>query len=1006
MDEPEDNQEETRAPEATPYRPVEKVYDDEEPAQGQNEDNDAEASDEDLADAEDGGEREPGHDRSEKKEGKKLQDAVKPEDSESEPTGRLGKLKQKLKSKAGSISNAKPALIIGGGLGSIGLIVVLFVVIMALIGPLKGVHFSQVLGSTGFAVFQRSMSKIYTNRVLDRSLALDATNADGTAKRLGVSGWSAQKLAEMGRSEDLKWVGQTASGKEAIQMRNADGKLGTYSLDDTVSSLFGEGKKYGDLSLRQKWYARSQFSNTIRNNIARVTAMEKLSYRAPALNTLHAKAGIYRFRWTARAAEYLGKKPGEATRLNFRDRVRAVLHADYTAPVVSGVGDDTKREAEKRNQALKEANLQNQEYRKVKYQSLTDWNAKIEGGAKRFSDIALLAVLYCMNQYIDRAYMETKGGKEIGSLRQGADAIVVGEQMMAGDATNEAVEAQNASLVGAETAAAYQYAIGNGLEEGYINELMDIPSIYDDNKFLEINHAISEAMGWSFIGLTNRFFPAVGEVSCDFVMNEAVQWTIGGLELLAAIGSGGVFKFVSEGAMAAFKVAIRNSVKMIPQAAGSIGIGWIIGKYVDQQIQSLSGEAYTGAMNGPDRINQDAASISNLQSHEARTLLYASPVSRTSAVQSTQVAIQELRDQYNQRGFSERYFAISNPFSLLGRTTAVIPTTFTGYISKIKGLANSATSFLVSPFKVLSNSSNMFMMIPGAKAAGLSTSALTMAGDDYGVVEAMWSNEDLAEIDNDPDYSKDALERDIVPRLDELRVTYKIEECYESGKYQSELPDYCKDPSNFINISREGKRLRYYLAGNALEKLDQTPVSEIVSDSLRSTTTATQSSTRAGTGEVAWEHPAIGKSVTQRFGAKSKYGISGKHTGIDFGGKFTVNAACSGVVKLIHPAGSFVSSEWTSSDTIVISCNDGRYETGYHHTAALGTLKEGMSVNAGDPIGNSNNSGISFSTGGGDGSHLHLTVKDLQNLTNGMRGFVDPDVVIFAETNGRVDLVP
>lgn len=150
-----------------------------------------------------------------------------------------------------------------------------------------------------------------------------------------------------------------------------------------------------------------------------------------------------------------------------------------------------------------------------------------------------------------------------------------------------------------------------------------------------------------------------------------------------------------------------------------------------------------------------------------------------------------------------------------------------------------------------------------------------------------------------------------------------------------------------------------------------------------------------GPDEGPYKHPAPEKrGYGYRFNSYSPYGMTYGgtkiHGGTDMGGRIPIYAACSGVVKIIKKDQSYLRGEWTYSHAVVISCDGGRYETGYHHTMAIDTLSVGMRVTAGDRIGTSDNSGKVISKGG-DGSHLHFTVKDLTQQGNGLYGFIDPE---------------
>lgn len=920
-------------------------------------------------------------------------------------------LKKLLSPKTGT-NKVRALAVIAGGLVSLMLILGIFYLVVALIAPLKGVHFSSVLGSTGFAMFQRSTSRFFAQYAIDEAIHLEGS--EGRVQPTGKTGFTDRRLAELGRSNQLKWS-VDAAGNTSLAMRGSNGKMGLYSLNDVALDL--SGRNYADLPLRQKLYVRSQFSNIIRTNLSQITALDKLSFRAPVVNALRAKAGIYMFRWQDKAAEYFGKKPQEARALGFRDRVRAVLHGDFIAPTARG-GGDLQQEAEQRYNDVIDANNRAKSYRTVRQQKAINYERILTGGVKNVSDVAFVATLYCLLNYLDETYMASQGGKEIGAIRQGDDVMAVGDQMRKGDTNSVALDEQNGSLDGAEASAAYQMAMGNPLSEWYLDELASTPNIIDSSFFFEFIHAMNTAANANLFGVVVN---ATGfdKTLCGVVMNNAVQWALAIGELGAAIFTGTVSKFVTSGVVAAGKLALRNMFRMAPKLVGTLGVGTMLGIYLDKQIQSISGEAYTGSMNGPDRTNQDAASIMYNQANLSRTYLYAPAVSREKSVALRAEATNELRDYYNNGSFSERYFAATNPFSLVGRASAQMPVTLNGLLAKISSFSDYAASFLSNPFGLASGFSKTFMSSPvSAAASDVVESELSWAPSDLGFTEFAWSFEpsstpldqasdtplDLSAIPADePGWSPSEIKAYVEPQLAELVERYHIDECTSPLIFR-EVPDFCSDPENPTNSAEDALKTRLYLAlENIKQDGGERPIEDYSTSATAPSTTTPNSiagnTTVVGNGE--WAHPTNGnRSISRGFWAYSQYGISGPsgkvHGGIDFKHNGQVYAACDGTVKFIlrgqtnMDKSPFINSEHTSSNVIVIDCGSsyGPYEVGYHHTTASSGISVGDTVNAGTAIGYTDNSGISF------GVHLHFTVKDKTKPIGEYKGFVDPTTVI------------
>lgn len=941
------------------------------------------ANDQELSDAENGGLPKVGS--AEKKEGNNLGSALGGAEGKDDVSNFV---KNKLGGKGASAAKTKVYGWVGAALGSVVIVLVALILILTIIGPLKTLHFANVLQSVGFATFQRTMGKAYGQVVFDRAVISDGSK--GTLGSLKGTGYNEARLTELGR-KGLKWTTSARGVVSGMAIPNNDGTITSYSLDDTAKRL-GLGESYESLRGQSRLRAQSAFIDEIKRPLTEALGDRSLAYRSEAFNRIRSIAKISMFRWPRKALDYIGKDPRTARGMNMQDVLQRVNKGPLKPPSASNFQEEARTSQESaitaREQGTPTPTITNGKL-------APDWVSKLSSGAKSISTILAIGTIYCILIEVDNAYEEALQANETNALSLAHDHLTVADQITAGDATTEAINANNESLVGAESSVAYRQQTGKTLTEADVEEIGSIAPIFPSSIALNILHNFLGGIDETQKALNPLMrIPIMGQVQdattkagCTALLNQAVQWIIAGAEMVIGVVSVGL----TEGVAMAFWTGFKQALSL----GASVGVGAYVGGYIQSMIDQVGGINYTGVATGPKDWNETYQATSYFNASSNRTFNYGRPIPASESINNSIQATNDLRNDFNRQGFTERYFAIDNPFSLVGQTVAQIPTTTTGFLVSLNKLPRFAASLLAAPLKFASAASGAFMSSPVAAAGETAASqAVRITPQQAGIVDFGYTRAEEETIATNPDFQYDALKTYMDAHGAEL--TQKYSPCYTPTLQSQILDNRCLDTSDTGFLATpEALKYRWWNAMQSAGTLIDTALSTYSSLSIGSDTGG---ASVPGNGK--WAHPTGGNtSHGWTFYSKSPYGFPPDyiHGGVDFSiGRAKVFAACSGTIKVLSKGakdgalGPFIKSEWTYSNVVVIDCDDsyGPYEVGYHHTSALDGLSVGSVVTLGQPI------GISDDSGNSSGAHLHFTVKDTRQLNNGYRGFVDPTSVI------------
>lgn len=155
-----------------------------------------------------------------------------------------------------------------------------------------------------------------------------------------------------------------------------------------------------------------------------------------------------------------------------------------------------------------------------------------------------------------------------------------------------------------------------------------------------------------------------------------------------------------------------------------------------------------------------------------RKLTYGRPMICSELVQSKADDMAYIKQQNDFKSISERYFAITNPSSLLTRSATTA--------SNMLGNPTSLTSNILTLFgKFASTFTSIGLNLFGGKAHALSTIPCTGSGD-YNIVQWGWSPEEEAIVANDENYSP-LMNELILSDEDFASVEKEYGKCYTSS---------------------------------------------------------------------------------------------------------------------------------------------------------------------------------------------------------------------------------
>lgn len=681
---------------------------------------------------------------------------------------------------------------------------VLLTVVMAAIlffltyfGALKGLHFDTVLRGVNFARYQIMVRRQFSSVMFQAATLTD--NSDGIFRksplvRQIMLTTPDRQIKALGRDGRIRWdfAPNKSFGydvlptKESLKGVFIDGE--PIYIDDIAKQHFG-GRTYGQLSLGEKLQVQSKFVDAVNVKMGDIMALQPRTVRWNPYARVRLRAGIQLIKWFNRAREYAGKTTAEARKINIDETVEHVMTPEDQQP--KSADSDTNKSAEEMRQERIQALETGGQPGKIRTK-LASRAFKL----RSISDAVFVATLYCTVKDIIAYVNSGQAKREEQALRFAADGMIGSDQTKVGDVVAEAIDADglnwnaNGDVPDASASVLYRQDTGQdvGLTDQQVNDqLASVPSLKPDSFLADIGGAFADTTS------KDANEDAGPGTTCKILLNENVQYGIAAVELVATVFSAGEAKGITAGIKAGLEFGFHF--------AAGMGLSELMNMMLDSLIRVYAGVDF-GLEQGADRYGASRVTYDFMSQTANRNVNYGRPMADDEANSAQNVAMQELRSENSEQSFSKRYFAIDNPFSLLGLAVARVPSSATDFASSIHNAASFLGSILSSPFRLLGSLSNIGLLFSPAHAAPTST-----FGGFFGVEEWGWSLDEQEKIQKDPSFQLQNLVDNLEPRMDALNALYLP--CYDDSTFvlQHDRPDQCT--REFLSTS-DALHWRYY----------------------------------------------------------------------------------------------------------------------------------------------------------------------------------------------------
>lgn len=697
----------------------------------------------------------------------------------------------------------------GGILGGVVMFFLVAAVILSMLGNLKDIHFATMLRSIGFARFSYVMRKDFARTIFDAAVLTDKSTGSAAKAMKGTN--PPRQLRQLGTQGVLKFefsngvTGQNPVKDVWHQLRGTNQFKGIevngqrIMLDDIAKQQFG--KTWAGLSIRERMTVRATYSDQVRLGVNDALRSESRFYRWKAFKNIRKVSGIRMVKWADKGRAYLGKSPTEARKLNIEETVKNV-EGDGARPKskLKQIQDDADDAREKATKAA----INGESPGQVR----SAWANKLRTVTK-VSDAVFVTTAACIIHDLAESFDQMDKETEMRAMRLSHDALSAGGQVAEGETYAEAINANNSRWDNAEKSVLYKQATGDTkLTKNDQQQLSDIPSINGPTgTFRSVIGTIDDVIFPETIGgnAIDAILGAIGvekslnDIGCDALLNEYVQYSIAGTEIIISIGTAGATK----GVVAAIKAAISGALV----AVGTIGLGQLLGTLIDKAVASYAGMDYGGTQTGEPLFNQSMVGTNRLAQTGDRQTLYGRPLTDAETEDAQKVAIADLKQRIGERSFSYRYFAIENPFSLTGKLAAHTPSNFTDLGTMARSSLGSLASIFSTPQQLFSTIGNVLMPVQYANAAPEGN--YLKAGD-----VSVWgrSNAEQKKIDSDPDFGVDELDQFYDNNKDDLEEKYG--KCY-SDALQNDIPKDCT-----ADYLKTDEALKYRVYKNRMEMIE------------------------------------------------------------------------------------------------------------------------------------------------------------------------------------------
>lgn len=666
-----------------------------------------------------------------------------------------------------------------------------------ILGPWKHIHFETVMRSANFARFQLMVHKqaahvVFQAAVLDEK-SVGAFRRSPLVNQILLTTPDRQVKA-LARDNRVKWEfypnqsfgHEVIPGRESLKAVIIDGER--IDLDSLAQESFG--KNLSDLTTRERWTVKSLFVERVQFKLGDIMAIQSRWVRWNPYKRLRLRAGVHLVKWLNNARAYAGKSPQQAKTQNIEETLERVPAPEAERPksLSSDVEEAAKEAREHLIEDIQTGTAPTPGELPGDVRSKLAERMKFLGEA---SDIVFALTVSCIVHDLSNSFKEYQDEREMQATRMAADLMTTTDQIKTGDTTGEAIGAANGmwdangAVPDAMHSVTYQRATGQTVAPTAQNDLMEaaIPWIKPATKFAEGIQEVDLYLSGGIIGLSRgELFEAQQNLSdnvCATVLNQYVQYGVAAVELVALVLSLGTIKGITAGIKAGISLGVNTII--------GYGLGEALNWLIKQAVMEFTGMSFSGIEQGAQRYDTGSVAEDLVSQTGNRNIVYGRPMTAVEAGAAQTVAMEKLRSENAKKPFAERYFAIDNPFSLLGLTIARIPVSTGGLYSTVRDTGSIIGTVLSSPMRMIGALGNTGLIFSPAHAAGIGSPNNT-----HGVQQWGWSVDEQARIEQDPSFSLESLIPRVEPRMAELDGLYGP--CYDDNTFvlQSERPEQCK----------------------------------------------------------------------------------------------------------------------------------------------------------------------------------------------------------------------
>lgn len=710
----------------------------------------------------------------------------------------------------------------GGGAALMGGLIVL----MLILGSLKGVHFATVMRNAGFMttqmVMRRQFAQIgYENAVLTEDSARGLTAPERTMLDR-IRGINARKTLDLLGEQGEFNIFQDRSGVQGFEIRGQ-----RYMMDDYAKQFGKEG--YKDLSFRERLIVRNQVLDTVGNEMADVLKAESRSFRNSFFKGFRTHFKIRTSKFARAARDYTGKSPTDAEKKLRTENVERIESGEKPSSSIPQVEEASNQVDE----ALENDVKNNLRQRHRQWIDTGLKNSGIEGGITGLEDTlstlsagVFVATTYCMIHDASNALQGINSQKEQQAQRLAHDIQTTSDQIKSHEVNAEAVGAAaslwdgSANVPPAYTSPLYRQATYKSSSDFDEASAENLPTGYTDfgvvaDAINTIDSVVKNAAGGP---ITPDFIKEEGiDAACSVIMHPGTQILITVGEIVGAVVSAGG----TEGYLQTTKQVLGQMARGLARKESLGQFAFFVG--VSAGLQALVGmysdTGFSGAETGADLYNTGAIATNYQNSAIGRGVAYGRPMNKEESEALTQYAKADLRALYQQKPLTERYFAINNPYSLVGNLAATMPSSFGSLVRNFRFQASHVASRVGS---VLTGGSLKLLFSQKAQAAEADEDLMARY-DYYGIPQWGWTPEELDKIKNDESYDSVKNGGWVIAHNSNGELDQKYDKCYTPAA-QTEVPEDCT--REYLSTEEAFRWRLYKVQSSVIDQLNDNEVTE------------------------------------------------------------------------------------------------------------------------------------------------------------------------------------